>query len=175
MGRLGPAHGGSHSPEQPPQALHTAGACCVSAIPDHQWSASPADQGAEGGCGPGSRSGGRGLEGQQGRGRQGSPGPARPPQAGAIRGFRQRSSSRRRAGRGGEGPSPGGCEHVARLVGGPGDVRWQGEGRRLTAVGVGALEGDVDGEVPHQRAPGIPALGRDLGDALLQALRGQGR
>lgn len=77
--------------------------------------------------------------------------------------------------RAGEGPSPGGCEHVARLVGGPGDVRWQGEGRRLTAVGVGALEGDVDGEVPHQRAPGIPALGRDLGDALLQALRGQGR
>lgn len=100
MGRLGPAHGGSHSPEQPPQALHMAGACCVSAIPDHQWSASPADQGAEGGCGPGSGSGGRGLEGQQGRGRQGSPGPARPPQAGAIRGFRQRSSSRRRAGSG---------------------------------------------------------------------------
>lgn len=32
----------------------------------------------------------------------------------------------------------------------------------LTAIGVGALKGDVDGEVPHQRSPHILALGCDL-------------
>ena len=43
----------------------------------------------------------KGPGGAAGQGPPGeSPGPARPPQAGAIRGFRQRSSSRRRAGSG---------------------------------------------------------------------------
>lgn len=41
-------------------------------------------------------------------------------------------------------------------------TRGQDEARGLTAVGVGALKGDVDGEVPHQRAPRILALGCDL-------------
>lgn len=40
-------------------------------------------------------------------------------------------------------------------------TRGQDEARGLTAVGVGALKGDVDGEVPHQRAPRILALGCD--------------
>lgn len=42
--------------------------------------------------------------------------------------------------------------------------------RRLTAKGVGAFKGDVNGEVPHQRMPHIMALRCDLGDPLLQTL-----
>lgn len=42
----------------------------------------------------------------------------------------------------------------------------------LTAKGVGALEGDVDGEVPDQRGGRDAALGGDLGDSLLQTLQG---
>lgn len=42
----------------------------------------------------------------------------------------------------------------------------------LTAKRVGALEGDVDGEVPDQSGGGDAALGGDLGDSLLQALQG---
>ena len=34
--------------------------------------------------------------------------------------------------------------------------------RGLTAIGVGAFKGDVDGEVPHQRLPHVLALGCDL-------------
>lgn len=44
----------------------------------------------------------------------------------------------------------------------------------LTAKRVGALEGDVDGEVPDECGGRDVARGGDLGDALLQALGGEG-
>lgn len=43
----------------------------------------------------------------------------------------------------------------------------------LTAGRVGALEGNVDGEVPDERGGRDVALGGDLGDALLQTLWGK--
>lgn len=45
----------------------------------------------------------------------------------------------------------------------------------LTAKGVGALEGDVDGKVPHQALLGISVLGRNLRDSFLQALQAKQR
>lgn len=43
----------------------------------------------------------------------------------------------------------------------------------LTARRIGALEGNVDGEVPDECGGRDVALGGDLGDALLQALWGE--